>query len=525
MKDLLSIVKDAISGDVLSSMTQIVGADRSATSSAINTFAPALIGALINKGDSVSGAQSLINSFKSNNYGADNVSNLLGVFGNKGKTSNFLDMGGNILGMLFGNRQSSILDKLIGMTSLGKGAGGSLLKLLAPIVVNKLAGLVFKNNMSAQGLVSYLTGQKSGIMSALPALGSVLGFSGNNTSSSSTSYESRSTSTGGSGGGGNMLKWLLPLLLLGGLLWFLSRGCNKKETVDTTTTTKVETPSTHTATHSGTTAKKADTHTSTHTATHTDATHSTGATVDFGKYTFSTNGDILDADGSVRYKAGDYSLDATGNLVDNNGRILVRASAIPTGWKTHLKSHLGQYAGTKLELDANGNLVDGMGKIIIKKGDFVEKDGYYYDKQGNKLGRIWGKIIKAIGDGAKKTAEGMKSLFSGMFKKAPGAKTTYTLSKIEFNPESHRITDFSKAEVEGLASALKAYTDSKINIDVYTNDGKNDKENKKLSKIRAEVVRDMLVTLGVDKGQVSFDGKGSSDAAKASADKVEIVVK
>ena len=78
--------------------------------------------------------------------------------------------------------------------------------------------------------------------------------------------------------------------------------------------------------------------------------------------------------------------------------------------------------------------------------------------------------------------------------------------------------------MEGLARALKANEDSRIEVMVYTNDGKDDNESKELSEKRANVVHDQLVTLGVDKGQISFSGKGTEDARKAADDRVEIKV-
>ena len=95
-----------------------------------------------------------------------------------------------------------------------------------------------------------------------------------------------------------------------------------------------------------------------------------------------------------------------------------------------------------------------------------------------------------------------------MFTKKEGVQSTYTLTNIVFNPENHRITNYSKAEVEGLAAALKADPNSKITVQAYTMDGKNAKENKELSKTRAMVVHDMLVTLGVPEKQISAEGLG-----------------
>ena len=77
----------------------------------------------------------------------------------------------------------------------------------------------------------------------------------------------------------------------------------------------------------------------------------------------------------------------------------------------------------------------------------------------------------------------------------------------------------NKEEVEGLAAALKEHPDSRIQVQVHTADGKDKAANKNISKLRAKVVKDMLVTLGVNADQISSKGLGltTEDAAKAVA--------
>ncbi len=77
----------------------------------------------------------------------------------------------------------------------------------------------------------------------------------------------------------------------------------------------------------------------------------------------------------------------------------------------------------------------------------------------------------------------------------------------------------------GLAGALKENINGKIEVQVYTNDGKSAKESSSLSDTRANVIRDMLVTLGVDEKQISAKGMGTADAEKAKYGKVDIVIK
>jgi len=110
-------------------------------------------------------------------------------------------------------------------------------------------------------------------------------------------------------------------------------------------------------------------------------------------------------------------------------------------------------------------------------------------------------------------------------KKKDASAAAYTLSQMKFDAESQRISYYSKAEFEGLAAALKANADGKINVRVHTADGENEKENKKLSSMRAEQIKNMLTVLGVKAKQLNFKGMGSQDAGKAGSNAIEIKVK
>ena len=187
-----------------------------------------------------------------------------------------------------------------------------------------------------------------------------------------------------------------------------------------------------------------------------------------------------------------YTLNSNGDIVNGNGAIV--------------------FANGSYEFDANGNLVDVTNKRIILPATSISED--------------FAQKINGLLSGMKKTvtSEDMKTLFGDMIMKKSN-RTSYALSNIEFNKENHKISNFSKAEVMGLAGALKENVNGKIEVQVFTADGKNDKESNELSDTRANVIRDMLVTLGVDKKQISAKGMGASDATKAQSGKVDIVIK
>ncbi len=198
-------------------------------------------------------------------------------------------------------------------------------------------------------------------------------------------------------------------------------------------------------------------------------------------------------------------------------------------------------------VDANGNLLNKKDQIVKKKGEFKLEGGYYIDNNGETIKRNIDKTKdkinktvdntkdkiknaaadskKAVKVAANRTTESVKANFNELFNtKAVG--TIYPLTEIKFNPKSHKITNFKKEDVEGMAAALKDNPASRIQVQVYTADAKSRAQNRKISKDRADLVMNMLVALGVSKEQISAKGMGlpTEDAAKAVANAVEVVV-
>ncbi len=448
---LLDSVKGVLTNAVVDKAADALGIENGMMKTAMKFVLPAIIGGVINKGSSESGAGGLIDLFKKGGFGDGNLSDLAGVLGDDDKRGGWLDTGTDLLGTIFGNNQSGVLDMILKATGITKSGGSSLMSFLAPIVINKLAGMVFGQKMSASGLASYLGDQKSDIMGLVPGMSSLLG--GSNAVSESVGAVSRSDDDS-EGGGLGFLKYLIPLLFLAALAyWWMNKDkAADKEEVKTEITTETDKVTTAPV------------------ATTTDKVESNVDTKSPSSYSLNANGDVVNGNGAVVYASGSYSMDDKGNLIDKaTSRILLPAASISRDFGDKLKG-----------------LLSGLTKTV--------------------------------------TAEDMKKLFGDMIMKK-STRTSYALSNIEFNKEDHKISNFSKAEVMGLAEALKANENGQIEVQVFTNDGKDDKESGKLSDTRANVVRDMLVTLGVDKKQISAKGMGTADAEKASRGKVDIVIK
>jgi len=438
---LLKTFQSLLTSGMIDKLSSLVGGNSSVIKTGLTSALPSLIKGIISKGSTTSGAGQLLDLIKNNK-----------LSGNMMPNASTLDVGAKLNESIFG---SGLKD--INFPGLSGEKRSSLLNAATPLLMGSLGKIASDKNLDAAGLSSFLSdeGKNLGALS----------------SSSKVSHNVKSTVTEETSGGGlGFIKWLLPLLLIGGLAWWFMNK-DKSTVVEETKTTAVEKNATHdhgvnTHTHSDGTVHSGKSHgdasssQSTTSTTTTTATTTSASTTAGGSVTSSTS------------KVAGYSVDGDGNLLKN-------------------------------------------GVVFLKKGEYSVKDGEYFDASGKSLGFI-GKVGKAIGDAGKavggavagaadKTADFFKGTFGGMFKKkkAGSAVAAYTLSQITFDPTSHKITNFSKNEIQGLAAALKAYPDAKITV----NAGGSDKG---VSKKRAQVIHDMLVTLGVSDKQI--DAKGSEGA-------------
>jgi len=503
--NLLNLITNQLDGNVIGKIAGLIGKDSTSTSNAITSLLPKVMGGLKDKVSTSSGAEDLLSIIKDTNFRNNSVSDLTK------DPSKFLDSGKDMVSKIFGSKESAFMDSTNKISGLGNTGNSSLIRLLTPLAMGAIGKQVIGSNLNANGLKELIynttasTGKTSGTQKTAA------------TSTRETVVEDHNE-----GGGMGWMKWLLPLLILLGLGWWFMNRTPAAESTAGVRNTEME----------------------------TERTASNNADNAGQGININADGDILDQNGNVIAGKGNYTVDSKGNLVDADGKIvksaaeLGKSNATLTGAERKIDAGKAMADNNLPELkeDGDGNLVDGNGKIIFKSGDFTKKDDGYYDKDGNKIGRFLGKVIKAVAGAAEdaagavagaagdvagavgKGAEAFAGVFTGLFSKKDKVGATHTLQQIDFNSETHRITNYSKDEVVALANALKKNPNAKIEVQVHTNDAEG-KKSEKLSSLRAKVVEDMLITLGVKKGQISSKGMGDGDAAKAAGDKVEIMVK
>ena len=221
--NLMDLVKTAINtSGVADQIGSAVGLEKSKTNSAIEAAIPVLLGGLMKKASTPSGASELSNIFKKQDAEPSILDNL-GSLVSGGASSKLLGLGSSLLPMFLGSSQASIVSVLMKLLGLGDKSVLGLLGSLAPIVM----GVVGKQAKSAGGfdpsvLTNLLGGQNNFLSSALPSeLKGVMGLAdlGKQASEAVSSATRTATQTvqKAAAPASNPLGWLLPLLALAAL--------------------------------------------------------------------------------------------------------------------------------------------------------------------------------------------------------------------------------------------------------------------------------------------------------------------
>ncbi|MDQ3490708.1 MAG: DUF937 domain-containing protein [Acidobacteriota bacterium] len=153
-----------------------VGAEPSAVSSAIQAALPILMGGLANNASNPQGAESLNTALEQDHDGGilDNLGGLGGmIFGGGGQPEAVqpprqADAGG-ILGHILGNNQGQVAEQVSNQSGLGMGQVSQILMLLAPIVMGYLGRQKREQNVGADGLGGLLGGILGGGQQAQPS--------------------------------------------------------------------------------------------------------------------------------------------------------------------------------------------------------------------------------------------------------------------------------------------------------------------------------------------------------------------
>jgi hypothetical protein len=162
--NLVSLIMEFLTPDMIGRIANALGLDSNKVESAVGAGVPGLLAGLTGVAASPGGPQKLVDAAKQESSTPGKLDDMLGGGGESSVTAR----GSQLLTSLLGARDQNALTGAIGRFSgLGQGNTGSLLGMLAPIVMGTLARQ--PGSLNPNGMANLLASQKDNIAAALPS--------------------------------------------------------------------------------------------------------------------------------------------------------------------------------------------------------------------------------------------------------------------------------------------------------------------------------------------------------------------
>ncbi len=174
--NLLELLKDHLSGDVVSNLAALIGESPKNTDSALQNALPSLLAGLVSKSSDSNALGSLFNLITNDNHDGSLLSNLGALTRGGEETDKLISAGGQLLTTIFGDSASGVTDLISNASGVSSKSSSTLLGFLSPVVMGLIGKTLKLENLgSIAGLTSLLKDQEGFIKNLLPAgLGNLL---------------------------------------------------------------------------------------------------------------------------------------------------------------------------------------------------------------------------------------------------------------------------------------------------------------------------------------------------------------
>ena len=165
--NIVDLVKDQISDQLLGQIGNVLGTDGSKTTAALGGALPGLLAGLSGASKRPDGAGALFDAAHQQDDGL--LGNMGALLGGGDDTSRVIEQGNSTLGSLLGDgalgKLGSVLANFAGISRSGS---GSLLGMLAPIVIGTIKRKITEGGLDAGGLANLLGDQQGNVEAAMP---------------------------------------------------------------------------------------------------------------------------------------------------------------------------------------------------------------------------------------------------------------------------------------------------------------------------------------------------------------------
>jgi len=297
--NLLTELSNKVGSSLVSHSADFLGEKEAETSTAVSGTFATMMASLIQKGSTDKGASDLFKMVKKSNPNI--LTNVDNIFTRSPQTVNgLMNVGTRDIPVFLGNKHREATNLVAAESGIKKDSSSKLMKISAPFVMSVLGKHVEEKNLDKAGLMNLINAQKENVKSAMPGNMvdelelSAFGWEKKpepvvekkvkkkkvkaekvvkeetevkekvvkkkkKEKAVPVTQEVSSTASDAAGAGMGWLKWLFPLLLIIGVLWFLgTRGCSGGNPV-TDAASKVASTTTNVVKDAGAATKNAAT--------------------------------------------------------------------------------------------------------------------------------------------------------------------------------------------------------------------------------------------------------------------------
>ena len=251
--NLVDSARSLFGNDFFARASTLTGENEGSLKTAVSGMIPTVLIGLLHQAGSLN-PQNILNLTKEASQSGV-LSNLSSSLTN----SNLMSKGTDLLKSLFGDKTANVIGMISNFSGIRESSTNTLMSVATPAVLGVLGRHATESNMNAGGMLSFLSGQKDNILSALPSglnLAGALGIGSLAGISSKLSGKMSEWKNVASSGAEKLAQALptkkkvnwLPLVLgavvVLGIIILLSKGCNgsdKTAAVPMTDTTKIDT--------------------------------------------------------------------------------------------------------------------------------------------------------------------------------------------------------------------------------------------------------------------------------------------
>lgn len=231
MSNLVQTVINAVSPDLITKLSGLLGESPGSVGKGVAAAAPALLAAALQQSSTTAGANGLLDMIGQVTGGGDILERLPALLSDDTARAGLLSQGKGLADGLLGANGAGVTNALASFAGLKGGAASSIIALAAPLVMGAI-GKALGPSKTAAGVQALLSEQRSSILGALPpGLGALFGVGGAAQAARGATAAAGTAAAASGGGLMKILPWLIAAAVVLALI-FGMRSCGKEKAVE-----------------------------------------------------------------------------------------------------------------------------------------------------------------------------------------------------------------------------------------------------------------------------------------------------